>query len=87
MEKLRQTMLDDYLPVLVITAQPEHKLRALQSGAKDFIAKPFDLLEVKTRIHNILEVRLLYKKLKNSAMSCRTPMTNWRQSSMSGLSS
>jgi PAS domain S-box-containing protein len=54
---------DDYLPVLVITAQPGHKLRALQSGARDFISKPFDLIEIKTRIHNMLEVRLLYKKL------------------------
>jgi DNA-binding NtrC family response regulator len=57
---------DSYLPVLVITAQPNHKLRALQEGAKDFISKPFDLVEVKTRIHNMLEVRLLYKKLENS---------------------
>ena len=54
---------EDYMPVLVITAQPSHKLRALASGAKDFIAKPFDLIEVKTRIHNMLEVRLLYKRL------------------------
>jgi len=52
-----------YVPVLVVTAQPGHKLKALASGAKDFIAKPFDLVEVKTRIHNLLEVRLLYKKL------------------------
>ncbi len=52
-----------YLPVIVLTAQPGHKLRALQAGARDFISKPFDLLEVKTRIHNMLEVRLLYKKL------------------------
>jgi CheY-like chemotaxis protein len=59
-----QTMhADGYLPVIVLTAQPAHKLRALQAGAKDFISKPFDLLEVKTRIHNMLEVRLLYKKL------------------------
>lgn len=54
---------DDYLPVLVITAQPSHKLRALQAGAKDFISKPFDVVEVKTRIHNMLEVRLLHKRL------------------------
>jgi PAS domain S-box-containing protein len=54
-----------YLPVLVITAQPGHKLRALQAGAKDFVSKPFDLVEVKTRIHNMLEVRLLYKKLES----------------------
>jgi PAS domain S-box-containing protein len=53
-----------YLPVLVITAQPGHKLRALQAGAKDFVSKPFDLVEVRTRIRNMLEVRLLYRKLE-----------------------
>jgi PAS domain S-box-containing protein len=63
MEGLKTNEDDPYLPVLVLTAQPGHKLRALQAGAKDFISKPFDLVEVKTRIHNMLEVRLLYKKL------------------------
>lgn len=63
MEGLRSDAADDYLPVIVLTAQPAHKLRALQAGAKDFISKPFDLVEVKTRIHNMLEVRLLYREL------------------------
>ena len=65
MEGLKTNEADGYLPVLVITAQPGHKLRALQAGAKDFISKPFDLVEVKARIHNLLEVRLLYRKLEN----------------------
>jgi PAS domain S-box-containing protein len=65
MEGLKTIVGDGYLPVLVITAQPGHKLRALQAGAKDFISKPFDLVEVKTRIRNMLEVRLLYKALEN----------------------
>ncbi len=56
---------DAYLPVIVVTAQPDHKLQALQAGAKDFVSKPFNLAEVKTRIHNMLEVRLLYKALEN----------------------
>jgi PAS domain S-box-containing protein len=63
MEELQKIEIDGYVPILVLTAQPGHKLRALASGAKDFVAKPFDLIEVKTRIHNMLEVRLLYKKL------------------------
>ena len=63
MEGLKTNQTDSYLPVIVLTAQPGHKLRALQAGAKDFISKPFDLVEVKTRIYNMLEVRLLYKKL------------------------
>ena len=65
MEALKGDAADSYLPVVVLTAQPAHKLRALQAGAKDFISKPFDLLEVKTRIHNMLEVRLLYKRLES----------------------
>lgn len=65
MAGLRTNITDAYLPVIVFTAQPAHKLRALQAGAKDFISKPFDLIEVKTRISNMLEVRLLYKKLED----------------------
>jgi two-component system cell cycle response regulator len=65
MEGLKEIETDGYVPILVITAQPGHKLRALASGAKDFISKPFDLMEAKTRIHNMLEVRLLYKQLEH----------------------
>lgn len=66
MEGLKEIDPDGYLPVIVITAQPAHKLRALEVGAKDFVSKPFDVLEVKTRIHNMLEVRLLYKRLEQT---------------------
>src|ERR1035437_26239 len=66
MEGLKGIETDGYLPVLVITAQPDHKLRALQAGAKDFISKPFELTEVLMRIHNMLEVRLLYTQLEES---------------------
>ncbi len=63
LEGLKAIETDSYVSVLVITAQPGHKLRALQAGAKDFVSKPFDLVEVKTRIHNMLEVRLLHRQL------------------------
>src|SRR5712671_4721999 len=58
MEALKTNDADGYLSVLVVTAQPGHKLRALQAGARDFISKPFDLLEGRTRIRNMLEQRL-----------------------------
>lgn len=64
MEELNTIEADAYLPVLVITAQPDQKLKALAAGAKDFISKPFDVLEAKTRIYNMLEVRLLYRELE-----------------------
>jgi len=67
MEGLKEIEAGGYLPVLVVTAQPGHKLRALQAGAKDFVSKPFDLVEVLTRANNMLEVRLLHTETKNHA--------------------
>ena len=60
MEGLKAIEEDSYLPVLVITAQPDQKLRALKAGAKDFVSKPFELAEVLVRVRNMLEVRLLH---------------------------
>ena len=64
METLKISAGANYPPVLAVTAQPDHKLRALQAGARDFISKPFDMVEIKARIRNLLEVWLLYKKLE-----------------------
>ena len=64
MEGLKAIEQDGYLPVLVITAQPDQKLRALGAGAKDFLGKPFDRAEVLARVHNMLEVRLLHMETK-----------------------
>ncbi|MCX7171516.1 MAG: diguanylate cyclase [Proteobacteria bacterium] len=65
---------------LVITAHPDHKLRALQSGAKDFISKPYDLAEVLLRVRNMLEVRLLHEEVRNhgkvlEALALTDPLT------------
>jgi putative two-component system response regulator len=65
MEGLMDIEEGGYLPVLVITAQPGHKLHALKAGAKDFVSKPFELPEVLARVSNMLEVRLLHKELRN----------------------
>jgi adenylate cyclase len=64
MEGLKAIEKDGYLPVLVVTAQPDHKLRALRAGARDFISKPIDMAEVLTRVHNMLEVRLLHVEVR-----------------------
>lgn len=69
MEDLNKVELDGYLPVLVITAHPEQKLRALKAGARDFVSKPLDLVEVQARIHNMLEVRLLHQEARDHAKS------------------
>jgi putative nucleotidyltransferase with HDIG domain len=55
-----------FLPILVLTADvtPEAKQRALAGGAKDFLAKPFDPIEVLLRIKNLLETRFLHIELR-----------------------
>jgi adenylate cyclase len=72
MEGLKEIETAGYLPVLVITAQPDHKLRALRAGAKDFVSKPFDVAEVLTRVHNMLEVRLLHVEIRRKNAELKT---------------
>lgn len=64
-EHIKQIEAGDLPPVLVITAEPGHKEQALRAGAKDFISKPFELIEVLTRVHNMLEARLLQKEIED----------------------
>lgn len=64
MEQLQSIVPEgDYFPILVLTAtaRPEAKLRSLVLGAKDFVAKPFDTLEVLLRIRTLLHTRLLFR--------------------------
>jgi PAS domain S-box-containing protein len=62
-KELKTADSDGRAPVIVVTAQPGHKVRALAAGAKDFISKPFDPVEVRARIGNILEARVLQRQL------------------------
>ena len=59
---------DDYFPVLVLTANVDQgaKHRALSSGAKDFVTKPFDHAEVMLRVKNLLEMRFLHAELRRA---------------------
>jgi len=67
MKQLKELEKDSYIPVLVLTAlqEKEIKLKALESGAKDFLSKPFDRTEVLSRIYNVLEVRMLHNKVRS----------------------
>jgi putative two-component system response regulator len=66
MQHLQEIEKDSYIPVLVLTAEGDRatRLKALEAGAKDFLTKPFDTVEVEYRIRNMLEVRLLHSKIK-----------------------
>jgi len=89
MDGLKKIEADSYVSVLALTAKPEHKMRALSSGAKDFASKPFDLAEVLVRVHNLLEVRLWNKAAVHNAkalelLALRDPLTGLANRRMVG---
>ena len=67
MEGLKEFERDGYLPVLALTGEPGHRMRALACGAKDFLRKPVDIEELLLRVRNMIEVRLLYKERAQDA--------------------
>jgi response regulator RpfG family c-di-GMP phosphodiesterase len=62
LEILRPALTRGYLPVLVLTADVtrEARERALSQGARDFLTKPLDAVEVVLRVNNLVETRRLY---------------------------
>ncbi len=71
---------EGYLPVIVITAQPSHKLRALEAGARDFIDKPFNQAELRVRVRNLLEVRLLHLEALNHSKALQETVRDLEES-------
>lgn len=73
--QLRRLGKERYVPVVVLTAQTDHesRIRALEGGARDFLTKPFDRVEVLTRIRNLIEARMLHKEVlrQNEALEER----------------
>lgn len=67
MSQLQEIEKASYLPILVLTAQVDKvtRVRALNEGAKDFLTKPLDLVEVMCRIRNMLEVRHLHNQIRD----------------------
>lgn len=54
------------LKIILLTARIDEKskIEALQSGADDFLTKPFSSIEVKTRVSNLLRAARLQKDLR-----------------------
>lgn len=72
MSQIKEIEGDNYMPVMVLSNEESQDIRfqALQSGAKDFLNKPYNRIEVLLRIHNLIEVRLLHMqvRLQNKAL-------------------
>lgn len=64
MKSLRKHIASPYLCVIALTENFNFKLRALQSGAKDALSKPYEMDELVARVRNVLEARLSYSSLE-----------------------
>jgi len=67
MEKLKQNENIEIPPILILTAQhmQDTMLRALESGARDYVTKPFNVNEFLLRVQNLLEVQMAHKYMLN----------------------
>jgi len=68
--ELRRSKRLRHVPVMVITAADDRAVRyeALEAGAVDFLAKPIDPLEVRTRCRNLLLLGYQYRSVKNYSL-------------------
>jgi len=66
MRQLRALDPEKLPPILILTAQhaQEHRVRALQAGARDYVTKPFEKDELLARVRNLLEIQLYHKSMR-----------------------
>ena len=66
MEKLNAEIGKNLAPILVLTAQhtQSFRQRALDSGAIDYVTKPFNAEELLSRVYNLLEVQMAHKYMR-----------------------
>ena len=86
-----------FFPIILLTAltDKKSKIRGIESGADDFISKPFDTSELITKIKSLLKLKTLQEELDHSeniiltlaiAMEARDPYTKGHSTRVSKLS-
>lgn len=75
--RLRQAPQSHFLPVVMLTASQEgDRLKALEAGADDFIAKPFDTAELLARVGSLLRVKQYHDTIEVQ----RAELAEWNRS-------
>jgi len=72
--RIREDPETAFLPVIMITASgEEEKIRAIESGADDFVNKPFDQAELLARVRSLVRVKRYHDTIENQAAE----LTRW----------
>jgi len=72
-QRLKQDKLSSFIPVIMVTGlnEVEHKVKAMESGADDFVTKPFNRVELLTRVKSLLRIKQLYEELESAKEGLR----------------
>ena len=66
--RIREDPETAFLPVIMITASGgQKKIRAIESGADDFVNKPFDQAELLARVRSLVRVKRYHDTIENQA--------------------
>jgi len=67
MKALNAERSENFLPIIALSEDknPEIRTKALESGASDFIIKPFESIEVLQRVYNLIVTRLLHIQVRD----------------------
>jgi len=70
-ERLKADENSRYIPVLMLTAKSEveNKVKGLDIGADDYLAKPFDYKELSARVRSLLTIKTAHEKLAEEEKS------------------
>lgn len=83
-KKLKSSENTKFIPVIMLTAlnDLENKIKGIDSGADDFITKPFNRMELLARVRSLLRMKYLYDELQKKNIELQKTKEELRQLSI-----